>query len=320
MQTKRGKAPAPAATTAGDEHEELTLQRLPDVRVPDCFSTLPDVPLLKALSHLAADDLVAAGTASARLGALTGAHRSLWRGKGDVEVESAEGLRVLVQVAPPVDWLQLRVLSYEQFYATFTESFGSDAVTRLTVEGPGVELAASLVRDLAPTLRRLEVSRLDVDMLLDALRAARRLHTLAVTVASGRGAVTANRPQEDVKLPRLRSLELHCDSDLAPSTVTLATLQSLVQGHSAQLRSVSLCSPRLLPLLDACPRDLRRLTVALGPGLAALLRARMQGLRELAVDMLGGPGGGGAGHWDAARREVRTMAPYGQSELANSPA
>ncbi|KAE8749415.1 hypothetical protein FOCC_FOCC003929 [Frankliniella occidentalis] len=57
------------------------------------------------------------------------------------------------------------------------------------------------------------------------------------------------------------------------------------RSYSDQVRCVALCSPDVMPLLDACPADLQRLSICWpAPGLAARL-GRMQGLKDLTIKL-----------------------------------
>ncbi|KAE8742893.1 hypothetical protein FOCC_FOCC011511, partial [Frankliniella occidentalis] len=241
--------------------------------------SLPDPPLLRVLSLLPVEALGAAARACSRLGALTREHPSLWPGRGElVEFWEYEDLLDLVRVAPRVAILRLfsvdEIDEQNEPYASARFNYRDSKLTVGTEHD-----VASLILELGPSLKHFVMTKYRGVSPLASLREVGSLETLYVRLVDGGGDL--DWPQDAV-LPKLHSVQLHCEDDHVPSGATLDALRALLQAHSGQLRFVSLGSPQLLPLLEACRGQLRRLTVAAAPGVAAGLRC-VQGLEELRI-------------------------------------
>ncbi|KAE8749419.1 hypothetical protein FOCC_FOCC003933 [Frankliniella occidentalis] len=251
--------------------------------------TLPDVPLLRVLSHLKeAEHLVAAGRASPRLGELTRANASVWRGK-DVEFHDKDVMGLL-RVVPPLDTLKttwtvdpgaskkkwsLRlptrsvhgVPEYPRYKGIVELSVWSSARTKACL--------ASLIWELAPRLRHLEVSQLGLGLFLHYLRDARHLESLRV---SGGDTHKQGSP-------------CTCNAEPWPQQEVAA-----VAGLLPRLRAVSVSGVHserdveVLRLLLLAHRDLERLSVlasraqSLVVAVVAALR-RMHGLEDVRIDL-----------------------------------
>ncbi|XP_026288056.1 uncharacterized protein LOC113213260 [Frankliniella occidentalis] len=302
--TKRARPPAilelEASQYAESQPEKLTLL------------SLADLPLLEVLSHLKTKDLSAAGQASPRLAQLTRTHRSLWRNKGKVRFNDIEGMLGLLRVAPPLDTLDLHVTGKRGVSAYYylndrwlgSRSWGSDGRhvgEHFKIKVFSEQFAGKIIWMLGQQTKHLRISYVRgtkrLGTLLASLQNALALETLSMTWDWTSASCTFRWPQVTA-LPRLRSLELESDwfnrftsvhrtfpfseENLEMSTSSLYAFRSLLRAHSAQLRSVSLYSAVLLPLMSSCASDLHKLCVVAVPGISVGLR-RMQGLRDLEI-------------------------------------
>ncbi|XP_026272143.2 uncharacterized protein LOC113202231 [Frankliniella occidentalis] len=289
------KGPETAAVMDVDQFEQPLLLPL-----------LPDLPLLQVFAYLSPQDLFAVGRTCLRLAALT---RGAWRSTtAEVRLNTYAELGDLFRVAPPVELLELDVcVSSERpahsLYGRFTidrnTGIGSNEETKLIlcVESSDMPKVASLLLELAPTVRRLDVCA-ELDEIFRILRQLpwSALEHLDVSgkYVDGDELVALGAPlwPQDVVLPMLRILGVERHNEYFHSTCSpeyLDALRSLLRAHSGQLRSVMLRLEALLPLVDACPRDLHHLRVDLleGKGDVAVLR-RLSGLKELSITMLSG--------------------------------
>lgn len=243
--------------------------------------SLPDEPMLEVLSYLSIEDMFAAVQACPRLRELTKTHLSLWRGKW-FEVEDVDELYKRLLVSPNVDRLTTFCHCMETITADFSDTcavWGPNARTCLTVRN--VEDIGGLVWTLGGGLRHVMLTVCKEDLPLSLLKEAPGLEILYL-IFKGKGRATGMWPQ-GVVLPRLRYAVFDCEPSAAFSRSTLKALRSLLQAHSGQLWSVSVDSPRLMPLLSSCPSDLYELNAVVGEGLFASLR-RLHGLKRLRVD------------------------------------
>ncbi|XP_052124038.1 uncharacterized protein LOC113211275 [Frankliniella occidentalis] len=272
---------------------------------PPTLLSLPDVPLVEVLSHLSVEDLVRAGQASPRLGALTRAHASLWRGKETCDrryyFEDAAALSVLLQVVPPVCTLRFTVHRSPMIVvqlASFTRKAELKAFTTLEVEGYDAACCVRLIQRVNnPRLEVLEVSGFDRDLevLLRGLRFARCLRGLRVDLESyflRCGLLSWS--QMDV-LPRLRYVSFASTGEYfdgscqrGPDHTLLQALQSLLLAHNRTIRFLQLKSSHLLPLLPLldCPGGLERLRVLVTvPVIPAVALQPMRGLKDLRIEI-----------------------------------
>ncbi|XP_026287945.1 uncharacterized protein LOC113213176 [Frankliniella occidentalis] len=218
------------------------------------------------------------------------------------EVIQARSL-ALLRVAPPVDTLVLsnlcqestsilRTYTYFETYAEF-RSYSSSGFLRLFFNHP-MDIA-SLIEKIGPTLKHLKST---VAVPLASLDHAQNLETLDLNVASIRVeawpqpkyTITSLLAVASLSLPRLHTVRLGYDTDTASLDLDEALhsaelLLLALFAHCDQVRCVALCSPDVMPLLDACPADLQRLSICWpAPGLAARL-GRMQGLKDLTIKL-----------------------------------
>ncbi|KAE8749372.1 hypothetical protein FOCC_FOCC003886 [Frankliniella occidentalis] len=245
-----GTASEETATTATAHHEK------PPLLLPD----LPDLALLRVLSYVRPEGLFAVGRTCRRLGELTRSAQP-WHGKPELELKSCDQVRDLLRVAPPVEewnvcrasaetWMgRAAVFLYQHVAIRDPDATRPTGVLRVVVRGPGLpKEVASLLRDVAPTVRRLR------------LAFSRKLDDTFGTL-------------KDAKWSSLEHLDV--------------TANHVVKGTMwPQLRCVNVREEALLPLVDACPSDLHRLRVDLyggrGQAEVAVLR-RLCGLKELRI-------------------------------------
>ncbi|XP_052132229.1 uncharacterized protein LOC113206719 [Frankliniella occidentalis] len=271
---------------------------------------LPSVPLLRVLAMLEPKDLIAAGRASPRLGALTRANTSLWK---ESEVWDQD-VMTLLQVIPPVDTLKAEVeplfsvsgeplsvplrprdasgtpdptFSYPRYSGSVLVGRRSELVLKESKSCYYSEfIAVSLIWELAPRLKHLEVSQLELGIFLQFLESAFCLETLRIRNLCTYSKNASVPWPQDVRVPRLHTVSL---SGRCPDRDVTA-LRSLLLAHRGQLRHVDLSdlsSP--LPLLDACPDNLHRLGVKVEDAESCVAVAktlhRMQGqLKELKMN------------------------------------
>ncbi|XP_052131380.1 uncharacterized protein LOC113208550 [Frankliniella occidentalis] len=263
---------------------------------PPLLPDLPDLALLRMLSFLPFKDLLAAVQAVPRLGELTSTRthrdRPFWNGDGDVSVhvKDAEGFLALLQIAP-VHTLQTN----SGTDGDVSGRFRSPSRLTLTLDtspararGPRNAQRARLLRKLiGPQVKHLDLSEPDLGWLFDGLRNARCLETLHVWHWQLERGTTVLWPQEAAPLPKLHSVRVsilygaYFDLEMKRG---MKAFSSLLRAHSEQLRCVTLSTKQLMPLLDDCSDNLRRLDVVADVGLAAKLRP-LSGLKELRIEM-----------------------------------
>ncbi|KAE8746307.1 hypothetical protein FOCC_FOCC006979 [Frankliniella occidentalis] len=293
-------APLPPKKGKGKVEEPPPLPP-PPPPPPTTLLSLPDVPLVEVLSHLSVEDLVRAGQANPRLGALTRTHASLWRGKEQYDkkyyFEDAAALSALLRVVPPV------------YKMKFTVRRSPMIVAQLEVKAH---------------LEYLEISGLDrgLEVLLLGLRSARLLINLSITLESYFHKCNFSWPQ--AALPGLRHVTLASTGQYydgsrqrGPDDTVLQALGSLLLAHTyavpmmlfrewgevgnpvifvffeyfAYSRTVRFLNLKtlqmlpLLPLLDSRPGALDRLlvtvTVPFRPAVVLQPLRRLQDLKLL---------------------------------------
>ncbi|XP_026288644.1 uncharacterized protein LOC113213721 [Frankliniella occidentalis] len=291
-----GTASEETATTATAHHEK------PPLLLPD----LPDLALLRVLSYVRPEGLFAVGRTCRRLGELTRSAQP-WHGKPELELKSCDQVRDLLRVAPPVEewnvcrasaetWMgRAAVFLYQHVAIRDPDATRPTGVLRVVVRGPGLpKEVASLLRDVAPTVRRLRLAfSRKLDDTFGTLKDAKwsSLEHLDVTANH---VVKGTMWPQDMVLPMLHTVSLDpCRGKPKAgggrqvfSPAYLEALRSLLRAHSGQLRCVNVREEALLPLVDACPSDLHRLRVDLyggrGQAEVAVLR-RLCGLKELRI-------------------------------------
>lgn len=279
------------------ERDEMTRSWAECEKQLPLLPDLPDVPLLRMLSFLPCKDLLAAVQAVPRLGELTSARthrdRPFWSGDKDesVHVKDAEGFLALLQIAPVHT---LKTISGTD--GDVSGLFGTLGC-RLTVTlymspawGPRNAQRARLLRKfIGPQVKHLDLSEPHLGWLFKSLRDARSLETLHVRLWQLERGTTALWPQEAAPLPKLHSVRVsilyggYFDLDMVVKR-WIKPFSSLLRAHSEQLRCVTLSTRHLMPLLDDCSDNLRRLDVVADVGLAAKLRP-LSGLKELRIEM-----------------------------------
>ncbi|XP_026273318.1 uncharacterized protein LOC113203052 [Frankliniella occidentalis] len=259
---------------------------------------LPDVALLRVLSYLDVNDLMALGLAIPTLAAFSRASTALWcRGPWTIGAtfRDVRGLIFLLRVAPPVDRLTVQTRYFHpdedegDSFRFESSRNGVKVVCDTSTDTP--EVVVQVLRETSASLRHLDViggTPLDVVLgsSVGSLQDARCLETLRVQDWTLLEEASFTWPQASV-LPRLhtviveaRSVDFGMPQTLA---VGLEALRSLLQAHSGQLRCVEVNAPKLVPLIDACsPGALHRLSVPPAKGVTALIR-RMAG-EELKIN------------------------------------
>ncbi|KAE8747931.1 hypothetical protein FOCC_FOCC005320, partial [Frankliniella occidentalis] len=280
--------PRTSSQHAGDQPQELALW------------TLPKGPLLRVLSHLKPNDLGAAGRAYPRLAELTRAHRSLWLGAHyfyELQIHLIDDLVELLQRAlPTVDKLyfdnRCGCCTYEDNGNDWAEHNSRrldsgflevDAnVTALSVSGPG-DGCTAIIDLLAPRLKYLQFakSELGMDDLSILLRKACCLETLSFEVQ-----LLCREWPQDLVLPSLRAVEFHI-RDSQEDDPTFDAIGSLFGAHSGQLRSVTLRTVGLEPVVDVdtWPSDLDQLSIVGTPRAVDEYLQGMQRLKQLRVTL-----------------------------------
>ncbi|XP_026278704.1 uncharacterized protein LOC113206705 isoform X2 [Frankliniella occidentalis] len=301
MSTCEENSMSQTADAASAEDDGLTLTLI----------DLPDVALLRLLSYLPAKDLVAAGQASPRLGALTREHMPLWRRKEGVFVfDHVEGLVDLLQVVAPVQTLVYNLSQSQEFLAefSFVEPGGNQQpLVSLKVIAPNVECFKIITKKSGPRLVALEFFFFErgPEEFFAGLQDATALENLTLYWGDpDAGARCTARWPQGVVLDRLVILNLAWGRLLVADpenfgavTVRLPTLnsdpfqavRSLIQAHSEKLRHAELSSWYLLPLLKPCIRNLWLLHVHSDEGVSTALQIpelrQMPELKELTINV-----------------------------------
>ncbi|XP_026285344.1 uncharacterized protein LOC113211241 [Frankliniella occidentalis] len=294
-------APLPPKKGKGKVEEPPPLPP-PPPPPPTTLLSLPDVPLVEVLSHLSVEDLVRAGQANPRLGALTRTHASLWRGKEQYDkkyyFEDAAALSALLRVVPPVYKMKFTVRRSPMIVAqlvSFTRKNQLKGFTTLAVEGFTTEHCVSIIQEVKAHLEYLEISGLDrgLEVLLLGLRSARLLINLSITLESYFHKCNFSWPQ--AALPGLRHVTLASTGQYydgsrqrGPDDTVLQALGSLLLAHTRTVRFLNLKTLQmlpLLPLLDSRPGALDRLlvtvTVPFRPAVVLQPLRRLQDLKLL---------------------------------------
>ncbi|XP_052124059.1 uncharacterized protein LOC127749538 [Frankliniella occidentalis] len=284
------------------------------------LTSLPDLPLLKVLSYVPAEDLVAVGRVCTRLCALTRGHWSLWGNKSAGLEDSDRLLDLLADlllVTPQYDVVLELVASPRLTHNQSRDRldfFISNPMSLMATNGtPVITLAlwfvftedlaeddtvARVVRELGPRTKhaRINCKTSDMELICESLQSAISMETLSLTWMWPRNFAAPftgfssckNWPQS---LPSLHTIEVtFWDQDYPDLWISSyeysqagqepSCLQALLLGAHSELRCVQLVSPAVMPLLDSCPASLQRLTVSAAPGMAPKLR-RLRELQEL---------------------------------------
>ncbi|XP_052124036.1 uncharacterized protein LOC113211238 isoform X2 [Frankliniella occidentalis] len=284
-----------------------TVEELPPPPPPTTLLSLPDVPLVEVLSHLSVEDLVRAGQATPRLGALTRAHASLWRGKDrsykKYYFEDVAAMSALLRAVPPVYKLKFTVHRSPMIVVQlkcFTRQTQLKAFTTLAVQAITAERCVSIIQEVKAHLEYLEISGLDrgLEVLLLSLRSTRLLRNLDVGLESYFLKCIFSWPQAWA-LPYLHHVSLASTGEYydgsrqqrGPDHTVLQAFSSLLLAHTRTVRCLNLKTLEmlpLLPLLDSRPGGLDRLlvtvTVPSRPAVVLQPVQRLQDLRILSTD------------------------------------
>ncbi|XP_026285514.2 uncharacterized protein LOC113211371 [Frankliniella occidentalis] len=271
---------------------------------PTTLLSLPDVPLVEVLSYLSVEDLVRAGQASPRLGALTREHASLWRGKArsfkKYYFVDAAALSVMLRALPPVYKLKFTTVRRSPMIVVqlecFTRQTQLKAFTTLAVEGITAECCSSIIQEVTAHLEYLEISGLDrgLEFILLGLRSARLVRNLDISLETYFLQCNFSWPQAWT-LPKLRHVSLASTGEYydgsrqqrGPDHTVLQALNSLLLAHTRTVRFLNLRTLQmmpLLPLLDSRPGVLERMLVTVTvPSRPAVVLQPMSRLQDLKI-------------------------------------